>query len=421
MGGILILGKIKKDRAYLKAVKYYDEGEIEKAIKKCDESLSDSLKNSSVLNLKGLLLYLKGDLQGAITQWKINSDFNNDSMAKNYIYDAKSDNERLDLYNKAEILLKSLTVDEAIAILNKCRESDFNSIKVNLALAICYGKKGDYSTSGVYVSNVLKIDRNNPGAKSLAKEIEEFQGVKLEANRGNNGVKSAIIIGVLCLIFVAVFITYGQLDKNKPKEISSPEIVAESPKEVTPIVEDKKEEKGETKPESLVDYDELQNDINNKEFDLVYNSMKKITPNNIQGEEKAIYLKGKELLETEGVSFFYKKGSELYSKKNFKEAKVEFAKGYEYGAKSYLYQHIIFFNAASDEQLGNVDNAIKEYGEYYNNYKGETYIAETVYKLALLNKEKDIDKSILYAMEIREKYADSMYNNQVISNLLDNK
>ncbi|HEY5523841.1 MAG TPA: hypothetical protein VIK26_00730, partial [Clostridium sp.] len=75
MGGILILGKIKKDKAYIKAVRYYEECEIEKAIKKCEESISDSLKNSSALNLKGLLLYLKGDLEGAVAQWKINSDF----------------------------------------------------------------------------------------------------------------------------------------------------------------------------------------------------------------------------------------------------------------------------------------------------------------------------------------------------------
>jgi len=421
MGGILILGKTKKDKSYFKAVRYYEEGEIEKAIKKCEESIANSLKNPSVLNLKGLLLYLKGDLEGAVTQWKINSDFNDDSMAKNYIYDSKSDNERLTLYNKGEILLKSLAIDDAIVVLNKCRESDFNSIKVNLALAICYGKKGDYSTSSVYVSKVLNIDRNNNGAKALAKDIEEFQGIKLEATKSSNGIKPAIIIGVLCLLLAATFIIYGQWDKNKTEESPTPEATVENTKEVTPIVENEKEKKGETKTESLVNYDELSRDINNKEFDLVYNSMKKITPDNIQGDEKTIYLKGKELLETEGVSFFYKKGSELYTQKNFKEAKVQFVKGYEYGAKNYLYQHIIFFNAASDEQLGNIDNAINEYGEYYNSYKKETYIEETIYKLALLNKDKDIEKSRLYAREIRDKYNDSIYNNQVIANLLDNK
>lgn len=421
MGGILILGKIKKDKAYIKAVRYYEECEIEKAIKKCEESISDSLKNSSALNLKGLLLYLKGDLEGAVAQWKINSDFNDNSMAKNYIYDSKSDKERLALYKNAEMLLKNLAIDEAIDSLNKCKESDFNAIRVNLALAICYGKKGDYSASSVYVSKVLNIDRNNPGAKALAKEIEEFQGIKLEVTKGSNLLKSTIAIVVLCLVFAGAVIAYKLIDKNKTEGISNSESSTEPTEAVSPIKANEKAEMGETKIESLVNYDELQKEINNKDFDLIYNSMKQINLETIQEKDKTIYLKGKELLETEGVSFFYKKGSELYSQKNFKDAKVQFVKGYEYGAKNYLYPHIIFFNAASDEQLGNVDSAIKEYGQYYNSYKKETYIAETIYKLALLNKDKDRDKSILYAKEIKENYTDSIYNNQVISNLLDNK
>lgn len=421
MGRFLILGKIKKDKAYIKAVKYYEECDIEKAIKKCDESISSSLKNSSALNLKGLLLYLRGDLEGAVTQWKINSDFNDDSMAKNYIFDSKSDKERLELYKKGELLLKSLAIDEAIDTLNKCKESDFNAIRVNLALAICYGKKGDYSTSSVYVSKVLNIDKNNSGARSLAKEIEEVQGIKLEVTRGSNILKPIIVIAVLCLVVAGTFIIYKFSGKNKIEEISNPEVITEVTQEVPPIGENEKEEIGETKGESLVNYDELQEKINNKDFDLIYNSLKEINLENIQENDKTIYLKGKELLETEGVSFFYKKGSELYSVKNFKEAKVQFVKGYEYGTKNYLYPHIVFFLAASEEQLGNIDSAIKEYGEYYNSYKEETYIAETVYKLALLNKDKDRNKSILYAKEIRKNYSDSIYNNQVISNLLDNK
>jgi len=421
MGRILILGKSKKNNTYLKAVRYYEEGKIEKAIKKCEESITDSLKNSSALNLKGLLLYLKGDLDGAVTQWKINSDFNDNSMAKNYIYDSKSDKERLAFYKKGEILLKSLSIDEAMDCLNKCKESDFNAIKVNLALAICHAKKGDYSSSSVYVSKVLNIDRNNLGAKALAKEIEEFQGIKLEANKENNIIKPIIVIAILCLVCAGVFITYKIIDRNKIEEISNSDFSAKASEEVAPVNENEKVEIGETKSEDLVNYDELQGEINNKEFDLIYNNMRKINPVNIQGEEKTIYLKAKELIETEGVSFFYKKGSELYSQKSLKEAKVQFVKGYEYGAKSYLYPHLIFFNAATDEQLGNVDNAIIEYGEYYNSYKKETYITETIYKLALLNNDKDKAKSILYAQEIRGKYPDSIYNNQIIANLLDNK
>ena len=69
MGRTLVLKtNKKKNKTYLKAVEYYDKGELDKAIKLCDECISQNLKNGSALNLKGLILYSKGDLEGARTQ-----------------------------------------------------------------------------------------------------------------------------------------------------------------------------------------------------------------------------------------------------------------------------------------------------------------------------------------------------------------
>ena len=81
--------------------------------------------------------------------------------------------------------------------------------------------------------------------------------------------------------------------------------------------------------------------------------------------------------------------------------------------------HIVFFTAAVSEQLGDINEAIKMYETYYNNFNKEDSIAEAVYKLAILYKEIDIDKSILYAEEIEDKYSDTMYYNDIITNLLN--
>ena len=97
----------------------------------------------------------------------------------------------------------------------------------------------------------------------------------------------------------------------------------------------------------------------------------------------------------------------------------EFRKGYKYASDNYLMPHIVFFTAAVSEQLGDINEAIKMYETYYNNFNKEDSIAEAVYKLAILYKEIDIDKSILYAEEIEDKYSDTMYYNDIITNLLN--
>lgn len=132
-----------KNKKYIKAVKYYEKGELDKALKKCEESISESLKNFTTLNLKGLLLYLKGDLQGAVATWRINADFNENLIAKNYIRDSKEDKKRWDFYKEGEVLLAKGLIDQAILKLDMCGVSDFNTIKVNLALANCYFRKSE--------------------------------------------------------------------------------------------------------------------------------------------------------------------------------------------------------------------------------------------------------------------------------------
>ena len=45
----------KAKKFYLKAKKFYDSGELDKAIEYCNYSIGENIKNPSALNLKGLL------------------------------------------------------------------------------------------------------------------------------------------------------------------------------------------------------------------------------------------------------------------------------------------------------------------------------------------------------------------------------
>ena len=92
----------KAEKAYNKAMDYYEKGKINKVLEICEEILSEGLDNATVLNFKGLLLYQKGRLSEAVTAWRIDQDINNDEIAGNYIKDSEADKNRLDLYKQGE-------------------------------------------------------------------------------------------------------------------------------------------------------------------------------------------------------------------------------------------------------------------------------------------------------------------------------
>ena len=83
----------KSKKNYMKAMDYYSEGNFEKALIYCEKSLELGRGNSAALNLKGLLYYLKGDLEEARNQWKINYRLNNDDVARKYLEDSSKDRE----------------------------------------------------------------------------------------------------------------------------------------------------------------------------------------------------------------------------------------------------------------------------------------------------------------------------------------
>lgn len=159
----------KVKRAHDKAMSYYEMGQIDKALEICEDILLEGLDNPNVLNFKGLLLYQKGNLDEAVTVWKMNSDLNNDDIAKSYINDSILDRKRLELFRQGEQALKQLKVDKALNIFMRCSESDFNAIKVNTGIAMCYQRKGDFYRAREYAEKVLNIDKNAITAKKSRK------------------------------------------------------------------------------------------------------------------------------------------------------------------------------------------------------------------------------------------------------------
>lgn len=164
----------KSQKIYSRALNKYNNGYIDSAIKLCEESISIDIKNKSSINLKGLLLYLKGDLDKAQKLWKMNYQVNEDEVAQKYLESSKKDNEKIQFYKEALILIEKFKIDEALVLLEKCAESDFNYINVNNYSALCYMKKGQYARALEKINNVLKLDVKNVEAKENIKLLKNI-------------------------------------------------------------------------------------------------------------------------------------------------------------------------------------------------------------------------------------------------------
>lgn len=359
------------NKVYEKALYLYNNGKIEKAIEVCEKEISRDLLNSKVLNLKGLLLYLRGDLEDAIALWRINKDYNNDEISSTYLKDAENDFYKLELYEEAKDLIENLYITEAIDNLIICSESDFNTIKVNNALAICYLKKGENLKVKECIDKVFKLDRNNKEANLINKKLGNIYKYK---NKKGNLLRFAIVSLIISISIIGIILKREDIfDLNSKAEIIQVDSSA-------------KKENEELSNNKIVD---------------------------VEKEIKAL-----NILNDEEVKENYIKAADYYEEGKYEEA----TKVLEYTIYKEMVSHldddIIFLLATSYEADGNIDKAIENYNRYISDYKNGSYIQEIYYRAALLYKSIDIEKSKEYANEIIINYPNSIYNNSYIKEIM---
>ena len=356
------------NKGYEKALYLYNNGNIERAIEICEKEISRDLTNSKVLNLKGLLLYLKGDLEDAIDIWKINKDYNDDEISSLYLKDAKNDFKKLELFEKAKELIENLSIGEAIDILEKCRESDFNFIKVNNALATCYFRKGDKDTVKEHLDKVFKLDKNNKEAKEINNKLE-----KIYKYKNRNLLKFSLASLLIFIVIIAALLKGKEIINFKTKDIESENSYIEE-KEV----------------------------INNEVIDM-------------ENQEENEQVKE---LSNDKIKGNYIKATAYYEEGKYEEAKKLLEDTINKSNTNYLDDDILFLLASTYESYGNINKAIENYDKYILNYKAGSYIKEVYYRAALLYKDMDIEKSKEYANEIIINYPNSIYNNNYVKEIM---
>lgn len=433
----------KDNEIYKKALDYYHNGDIEKAISVCERLGEEIALSSNILNFKGLLHYLKGEMNDARKLWNLNYEKNKDEISKKYLLDSKKDEDYAILFIEALQHIKELQISNAIEKLEVCKEkTNYNSINVNNELAKCYMKKGKYKKVMECIEVVLNLDKKNPIALENRKTLISLGIIKDKSNK-------KLYIGlsiILILLCGGLFYKFGILDKNNiskknvnntnmakktvendknKNELNKNELnnkdnkVTEdksknSTEEKEDEVKNKEDEKNKDKSKEQIDEKKvfpsqnLRSAIDNKEYDKIYTILQEYKLENLNINDKVIFNEAKNLMENKAGEYYYFKGRDFAKNNKFNEAIECYKKGINYGKGIFPYEDSLYILGVSYNKVGNTEEALRIYEKYYKEYKDKsyvkkgTYIKDVMYYLRDTYKNLDDNKFKVYEEELKK-------------------
>lgn len=411
----------KSTKLYVKALNKYNEGNIDRALELCEKSISLNVKNTPAINLKGLLYYLKGEIENAQALWKMNYQVNNDSVSRKYFDESKKDEDKNLIYLEALKLIQALKIREALELLSKCKESDYNAININNNIALCYIKLGDYDNALIHINEVLKIEKNNSMALQNKKVLMEYGTIKKEFDfKGMAFIAGAAVI-VILIVLVIRFKPYKNIklpsfNTKKTSNLSSKNQSYKNNndaynKEETPVINKEERIDLKTAEEERFPSDEIKQQLQSNDFDKLYDTYMKWHGKDLKINDKVLISKVQDSLINQGIQYFYKAGTQYLNQKDYQKGKDSLYKAYSLGNQNYLYPHIIYMLGIDYESMDDAENAIKYYSEYDSKFSKGDYEEIVLYQLAMLYKDEDVNKAKSYASRLAASYPDSMYNN----------
>lgn len=415
----------KSTKYYLKALNKYNDGYISMAFELCNKSIALNNRNSSALNLKGLLYYLTGKLSEAQVIWQFNYKMNKNDVTLKYLIDSKNDKDMEKTYKKALELIKDLRIDEAKEMLIGCLDSDFNTINVNNAIANCYIKSGEYDKGFKYVNKAVSVDKKNDESRQIIKTLKNFYGIKKTSDYNYKKVitAAAFVIAAVVIIYAALsqgfFNKYKIAEENAKNTNKKTAIVNNTNKQPEVSAAVKNSDGIKDKVNTLFPYSQLEASMNNGDYNTVYDIYQTWKDKNLSINNKVLLNNAFNSLKKYGTEIFYNNGSTYLKDKKYKESINEFSKAYTVGRESYLYPHIVYFMGLSSEESNDIETALKYYTLYNDSCKGD-YEETVLYRLAVIYSEIDKTKAKEYANQLEKSYPDSIYNNTNIKQILNN-
>jgi len=411
----------KSMKFYKKAILSYQLGKIDEAIEICEKSISISMKNSSAINLKGLLYYLKGDLEAARSMWRLNTEINRDEVSKKYLKDCKDDDMKGPLYAAAIQAVNELNIREAIGLLLECSKSDYNCINVYNALTSCYIKVGEYNKAIESIDKVLAVDKNNKIAVDNKNTLITLGVIKRKFDN-KMFVSFAAVICIFLIIGCSIYLGINKSKESSSKASEKKLAEKQQVKEEQSIKEKETKVNEPEKKEAALEpfpYEQVNKYINDRNFEELYTIKEKWQNQNLNVNEKTLMSKVNDLLKGEGTGHFYKKGMESFNKKDYNASAQYLYKGVVVGEENDLYSEIIYMLAVSLENTGDIEKAITYYEMYTTKFPQGNYEPIALYRLALIYKPLDINKAKAYSKRIVDFYPKTIYNNSNIKDILN--
>lgn len=413
---------MNKAKYYKKAMSLYNKGEIDKAIGLCEKIISMDLKNSAVLNLKGLLLYLKGELEEAASLWKINKHYNNDKVSQKYLEGIEQDRLKQQAYKQSLQLINELRINEAVILLENCRKSDFNLINVSNTLAACYIKQGKYDAAQKSIEEVFSIDKKNKEALDTRKLLYEY-GI---AKKDKNYLRLAAVAAIACLIVLGTYEIHNALNKtsiksknNKGISNAAP-VKKEQPKEAVKV-EENKSAAPQTNAALKDEFpsDKLKQAIGKNAFDDMYDIVEQYKDYSSNNDNKILINQAISLLQQSGAKSFYNTAREKHKANQFDAAIVYYNKTLEYNQDDNIKPDIIYMLGDCYKNLNNVDKATELYEQYLKFNMKNGYEETALYDLVLMYKDRDKDRAKGYAQKLVTWNPKSIYNNSIVKAILN--
>lgn len=394
----------KDNEIYKKALKHYHKSDIEKAIYVCDNAEESSL-NSNILNFKGLLHYLKGEMNEARKLWNLNYQNNNDEISMKYLLDSKKDEDYALLFIQSMQYIKEMKISNAIEGLEVCKEkTNYNSINVNNELCKCYMKKAQYKKAIACIDAVLNLDKNNSVALKNKKTLISLGIIEKEKSK-----KVYVAISImLFLLCGGLFYKFGinkknintaskvsedkkesikkdnknnENVKNSIEENKDKQKIVENKKEVN-NKEDKninKENKKSIDTKKTFPSKELESFVKNEDYDKIHSILNEYTVGNLNINDKVIFNKAKEFMENKAGEHYYYKGRDFAKNNKFKEAIECYKKGIMYGKGMFPYEDNLYILGVSYNKTGNTEEALSIYERYFKEYKDKSYVKKGTY------------------------------------------
>ncbi|MEG2984187.1 MAG: tetratricopeptide repeat protein [Peptostreptococcaceae bacterium] len=377
--------KLESYKKYNEALNMIERNFMTSATEIVEEALELNPKDVDILNLKGLLKFLRCNFDESFESFYKSTCYDNNELAKKYVKLLTSDEFGIFLsrYNHAIRFINKDLNQESIQILENIVNEEPELIEPYLLLHLIYEKLGDHIKSNQYLDSLRMVDKDNTlFEKDLNNLNSKSTDVKDEVKKSKSH-KSVYVLVVVLIILIGILYMSNKkkLDSLSTEITQKDEQLDKTNKNLDKTKEQLKEAKTETKDSKEENKSEV-----------------------IVGDEEDLFNKAMDFKE-EGNS------SEAIK---YLELVVKNGKTKKYVSES------IYQLALLNEKEKHTEEAIKYYNKYINTYKtSDNYYDDSYYNLGMLYyKEGNLEKAQQAFYSLRAEDPDSMYNNSKVESIL---